>query len=133
MSSLELSDQVNVEKQFSIPGVEMFGLINKHGKLIDWWGKKDIMLSKSKKEMFLMQIALHNSMQCDFNEDLGCVNFCVVQREKMKFICFPMTEDRIAVAVIDKKTNYASIINRIRRLCTTSLCNQTVKRGFAQK
>jgi len=134
MSSLETVENAKVpEKRFSIPGVELFGIVNKYGRMIDCWGKKDLEISKNKKDMFLMQVALCNSMQHDFNEEFGTVNFCVTHREKMEFVSFPL-EENIVLAVTDKKTDYETIVNRIRRMYTTHICNQNLNKGvFSQK
>ncbi len=135
MSSLSIVENAEeLEKHFSIPGVGLFGIVNKHGKMIECWGKKDLELSKNKKDMFLMQIALCNSMQCDFNEEFGAVDFCVTQREKTKFIFFPLSKENIALATIDKKTNYKAIVDRIKQVYATHICNQKLnERSFFQK
>lgn len=134
MSSLEMVGNAKAPEQFSIPGVELFGIVNKQGKMVDCFGKKDLELSKNKKDMFLMQIALCNSMQSDFNEEFGNVNFCVVHRAKMRFISFPISEGSIALAVIDKKTNYKTIVNRIKQMYADRIGSQNLSnRIFPQK
>jgi hypothetical protein len=130
MSSLEMVENARMREEcFSIRGVELFGIVNKHGKMVDCWGKKDLNMSKNKKDMFLMQIALCNSMQCDFNEEFGTVNFCVIQREKTKFVSFPLSEGNVALAIIDKKTNYKTIVSRIKQMYRIHICNQNPNEG----
>jgi hypothetical protein len=84
--------------------------------MIDYWGKNALKLSKDKEDIFLMQMALQNSMQRDFNDEFGTVKFHITQREKIKLICFPLTEDKIVLVVADKKTNTETIIDRTRKL-----------------
>lgn len=120
MSSLALiADENKLKKQVSMQGIEMYGIINKQGKMIDHWGKNALKLSKDKEDILLMQMALQNSMQRDFNDEFGTVKFCMTQREKIKLICFPLTEDKIVLVVADKKTNIKTIIDRTKKLLSS--------------
>ena len=58
------------------PGVKMIAIINKQGRLEDYFGSDSIDMSKERREMYFMKIALRNSMQKDFDEShiLGLIS-----------------------------------------------------------
>jgi len=84
-------DQKQVLQNATIikPDLEMIGIINKRGKMTESKGFDSLSMPKSKKEMFLMKIALRASMQSDFDEELGKVNYCMTQSGDLKFISIP--------------------------------------------
>jgi len=94
-------------------GVEMLGIINKQGRMLESIGFDSLGMSKSKKEMFLMKIALRNSMQSDFDEDLGKVNYCMTQREDRKFISIPSPNNSTILAVIKNDCDYTKLVKDI--------------------
>lgn len=63
-----------------------------------------------------MQMALQSSMQDDYNEEFGKVRSCIVQRNKLKFVCCPISEDKTALVVADKTIHDAEIISYINQL-----------------
>lgn len=101
----------------AMAGIELFGIINKNGRMMDFLSRKDLDISNEKKEILFMQMALQSSMQREFDEDFGSVNFCVIQREKMKFICRPIDTDNMALVVTNKKTNDGENFNVIDDMC----------------
>lgn len=106
MSSVEMiCNTERLQKLMTIAGIELFGIINKNGRIVDVWSRKDLDISKEKKEILFMQIALQSSMQCDFDEELGTVRFCITKREKLKFISRPIGEGNTALVVTNKNND----------------------------
>lgn len=116
MSSLELLNYVDVsQKHASIPGVEMFGIINKQGRMIDFWGKEPS-ISENRKDIFLMQTVLQCTMQRDYCEEFGTMESCTIRHENAKIIHFPLAADKTVLIIADKKARDHAIIGRVRRL-----------------
>lgn len=117
MSSVgRLCNTEKLRKFMAMAGIELFGIINKNGRMMDFLSRKDLDISNEKKEILFMQMALQSSMQREFDEDFGSVNFCVIQREKMKFICRPIGTDNMAL-VVTNKTNDDDDLNVIDDMC----------------
>jgi hypothetical protein len=95
------------------PGVEMIGLINKRGRMTESLGFDSLSMPSSKKEMFLMKIALRASMQSDFDEYLGKVNYCMTQREDRKFISIPVQNNNTILAVIKNDCDHEESVKNI--------------------
>lgn len=101
----KLCNTEKLRKFMAMAGIELFGIINKNGRMMDFLSRKDLDISNEKKEILFMQMALQSSMQREFDEEFGSVNFCVIQREKMKFICRPIDTDNMALVVTDKSSD----------------------------
>jgi len=99
-----------------VPGVKMIGIINNRGKLVDFMGSDCIDMSEDKREMFFMKIALRNSMQQDFDEDLGVVNYCMTQRGDSKFISIPICDRNTIFAVTKKNVNPEKVVDEIHQM-----------------
>ncbi len=114
MSSTK-SDQRQVVKNVSIskPGLEMIGIINKRGRMIDSLGFDSLNMPETKKEMFLMKIALQTSMQSDFDEELGKVNYYVTQHGERKFISIPIFDDDTLLIIAKNHCNHEILVNNI--------------------
>lgn len=95
------------------PDVEMIGIIDKRGKMTESVGFDALDMSEYTKEMFLMEIALRTSMQKDFDEDLGPVNYCMTQRENRKFISIPTLDNNTILAVINNDCNHEELVNNM--------------------
>jgi len=118
MSSVEMLSYEVPQKTASIAGVDMFGIINKHGRMIDFWGKKGLSLPKERCDMFLMQIVLQNSMQKDFDDEFGNVSYCTTYRGKTKFIQFPFSDEKTVLIMASKRADDKTVIDKVRRfLC----------------
>ena len=100
------------------PGLEMMGIINKRGRMIESIGFDSLSMLKSKKEMFLMKIALRASMQSDFDEELGKVNYCMTKRGDRKFVSIPTFGDNTVLVVTKNNFDDEELVNNI---------NQTLK------
>lgn len=97
-------------------GIKLFVIINKSGRIIDSFSNNEFGISDDKKRLLLMQMALQSSMQDDYNEEFGKVKSCIVQRNKLKFVCCPIGEDKTALVVADKTIPDAEIISYINQL-----------------
>ncbi len=70
-------------------------------------------MSKAKKEMFLMKIALRSSMQNDFDEELGKVSYCITQRGERKFISIPAPNNNTMLVVTKSDCGHEELVNNI--------------------
>ena len=102
------------------PGLEMIGIINKQGRMTESIGFDSLSMSKSKKEMFLMKIALRASMQRDFDEELGKVNYCMTQRGDRKFISISTIGDNTVLAVTKNDFDHEELVNNITQTLKNS-------------
>jgi len=111
------NEQVIFQKATIIePGVKMVGIINNRGRLVDSIGTDSIDMPKDKREMFFMKIALRNSMQQDFDEDLGCVDYCVTQRSSSKYISIPICDGNTILAVTKNDVDHQRVVNEINQM-----------------
>ncbi len=122
MSVIVPEDQKKVLQKATIikPGLEMIGIINKRGRMTESIGFDSLSMSKSKKEMFLMKIALRASMQRDFDEELGIVNYCMTQRGDQKFISIPTFGDNTVLAVTKNDCDHEELVNNITKTLENS-------------
>ena len=102
------------------PGLEMIGIISKRGRMTESIGFDSLSMSKSKKEMFLMKIALRASMQRDFDEELGKVNYCMTQRGDRKFISISTFGDNTVLAVTKNDFDHEELVNNITQTLKNS-------------
>jgi hypothetical protein len=115
MSVLVPENQKQVLQKSTIikSGVEMIGLINKRGRMTESNGFDSLNMPKSKKEMFLMKIALRSSMQSDFDEELGKVDYCMTQRGDRKFISIPTFGENTVLVVAKNYFDSKELVNNI--------------------
>jgi len=97
-------------------GIELIGLINNQGRMINSIGSMALNLPKDKKEMFLMKIALRNSMQTDFDEELGPVNYCLTQRGNKKYISIPIDGNKTILIVTEKDIDHEQVVVGIKQM-----------------
>ncbi|PBO84942.1 MAG: hypothetical protein COA77_06825 [Thaumarchaeota archaeon] len=133
MSILVPKNQIQVFQKDTIIklGVEMLGIINKQGRMLESIGFDSLNMSKSKKEMFLMKITLRSSMQSDFDEDLGKVNYCMTQREDRKFISIPAPNNNTILAVIKNDCDYTELVKDITQ--TLKYSEQFLNKKFQKE
>jgi hypothetical protein len=105
-------------KQLMEKGVEYVGIINKHGRIDDAIFKNDLNLSKEKYEIFFMGLSLQQSMQKEFDEELGPISHTVIVREGKKFAAIPAHSHTILV-VMNKTAKYSQIIYKIKKIMKT--------------
>src|ERR1700752_5162358 len=75
------------------PNIMQIGIINKKGILVESMGTVSTGMPDHKKEMFFMGFALIRSMQKDYDEDMGPINYILVQRQNLKFILIPIDDN----------------------------------------
>ncbi len=98
------------------PGINLIGIINNKGRMIDSIGTGFLNVPKDKEEMFLMGIALLGAMQNDFNEDFGEVNYNITQRGRAKFISIPINNGNTILAIVNKDADHERIIADIKHM-----------------
>jgi len=108
-------------------GIKFVGIINNKGRIVESFGEVPITMPKDKKEMFFMKIALRNSMQKDFDEYLGLVNYCITQRGENKFISIPISEETTILVITKKDIDVEKIVLQAKQLLTYSSQNLTKK------
>ncbi len=118
MSTLISKNDSDVSQKASIinPDIELIGVINNKGRMVDSIGKAPFSIPEQKLDMFLMGVALQNSMQCDFNEDFGEVKYCITQRGNSKFISVPTGNGDTIIAVAKKDAEPEKIVAGINQL-----------------
>ncbi len=67
-----------------------------------------------------MKIALRASMQRDFDEELGKVNYCMTQRGDRKFISISSFGDNTVLAVTKNDCNHEELVNNITKTLKNS-------------
>jgi len=100
--------------------IKFICLINTRGRLGESLGDDPINMPRDKKEMFFMKIALRSSMQKDFDEYLGPVNYCMTQRGNQKFITIPAPNNNAIFAVIKNNCDHEELVNNINQALKNS-------------
>jgi len=102
-------------------GVEFVGIINERGRLVETMGK-DLLcnMPRDMKEMFCMKIALRSSMQKDFDEYLGPVNYCMTQRGNTKFISIPAFNGNTILGITKKKVEPSVVVGCVTQMLQSS-------------
>ena len=102
-------------------GVEFVGIINEKGRLVETIGK-DLLgdMPRDIKEMFCMKIALRGSMQKDFDEYLGPVNYCMTQRGNTKFISIPAVNRNTILGITKKKVEPSVVVGCVTQMLQSS-------------
>jgi len=107
---------ITKKASISIPDVESICIINNKGRVTEAIGIDAIRLLNDKKEMFLMGIALLHSMQRDFDEDIGSVEYSLTKRGNAKFISIPMPKGTVILVVAKKHVDHERIVDSIIRM-----------------
>ena len=101
-------------------GVELFGIVNREGRMIDSVRSGTIDMPENKKEMFLTKTSLGNSMQQDFDEDLTPMNYCLIQRRSKKYISIPIKNNNTILVVTKKDVNHENIVASVYKMMNFS-------------
>jgi len=101
-----------IEGQLLGQGVEFAAFINKQGRAIDCAWKNQINLSEEEKEMFFMMNSLNLTMQGDYDNNLGTVQYTVTERENSKIISIPVPLGSI-VLVAKKEARLSFLVKKI--------------------
>ena len=104
-------DLKSIESHLLGHGVEFAGIINKQGRIIDNVCKKEINLSKEQRETFFMTNSLNLSMQKDYDDELGAVQYTVTERKNSKVVSIPIPLVSI-VLVMDKQARPSLLVKK---------------------
>lgn len=110
------NEQLFSHKDPLLESVKFIGIINKLGRITDTFGFDSLDMPKDKKEVFFMKIALRNSMQKDFDDYLGTVNYCLTLRENTKYISIPISDNKTVLVVTKKDIDHEKVIDRINQM-----------------
>jgi len=137
MSTLISENKEHVSKKASIinPDVKLVGIINSRGRMTESIGTGTIDMSEEKKQMFFMKIALRNSMQHDFDEDLGSVDYCVTRRGNTKYISVPARNGNTILAVTKQDADHEELVVGINQIIRYSqqFLGENISKGEGEK
>ena len=136
-----MGTKMNIEKLVSQkasiinPDVKLVGIINSRGKMTVSIGTGTIDMSEDQKQMFFMNIALRNSMQHDFDEDLGSVDYCMTQRGNTKYISVPARNGSTILAVTKQDADHEELVVGITQIIRHSqqFLGENISKGGGEK
>ncbi|MFZ1077585.1 MAG: hypothetical protein WAN47_09195 [Nitrosotalea sp.] len=105
-------DPKSIESSLSVDGVEFVGFISKLGRVIDYSCKNEINLTQEQKETLFMTTSLNLSMQRDYDDDLGAVQYIVSERKNSKIVSIPAPFGSI-ILVMKKKTRPSLLVKKL--------------------
>ena len=120
MSVVISSNQDVLSRQILNSEIKFICLINTRGRLGESLGDDPTNMPRDKKELFFMKIALRSSMQKDFDEYLGPINYCMAQRGNQKFITIPAPNNNTIFAVIKNNCDHEELANNINQALKNS-------------
>ena len=94
--------------------IRYLATINKQGRIENIFGS-DIVSNPQRKEMLGMSIRLQNSLQKDFDKELGLTNYVIIEREDLKFFLLPYSS-YVILAITTRDVKSMHIINKIKRI-----------------
>lgn len=94
--------------------IQYLAIINKHGKIENIFGN-EIVSSPQRKEMLGMSIILQNSLQNDFDDEFGSIDYMTIERENLRFFLLPYSS-YVILAITSKYVKPTHIINKIKRI-----------------
>lgn len=103
--------QVAYLDDYLVQGVEFVGLVTRNGRLTDYRSNNGLKLTEEQKEMFFMSISLYESMQQDFDDNLGAVKYTITERGNHKIVAIPKEHD---IVVLIMKSSFASTIKKVK-------------------
>jgi len=113
---MNIEELVSQKASIINPDVKLVGIINSRGIMTVSIGTGTIDMSEDKKHMFFMKIALRNSMQHDFDEDLGSVDYCMTQRGNTKYISVPTRNGNTILAVTKQDADHEELVVGINQI-----------------
>jgi len=105
-------DVKSIESNLLVEGVEFVGFISKLGRVIDCSCKHEMNLSQEEKETLFMTSTLHLSMQRDYDDKFGAIQYIVAERENSKIVSIPAPFGSILL-VINKKTRPSKLVKKV--------------------
>ena len=104
-------DLKSIESHFSVEGLEFVGFISKQGRVIDYSCENEI-LSQEQKETLFMMTSLNLSMQRDYDDNFGAVQYIVVERKNSKIVSIPAPFGSILL-IMNKKARPFLLVKKI--------------------
>ena len=132
---MNIEELVSQKASIINPDVKLVGIINSRGKMTVSIGTGTIDMSEDKKQMFFMKIALRNSMQHDFDEDLGSVDYCMTQRGNTKYISVPTRNGSTILAVTKQDADHEELVVGINQIIRYSqqFLGENISKGEGEK
>ena len=94
--------------------IRYLAIINKQGKIENTFGN-EIVFSPQRKEMLGMSVRLQNSLQKDFDDEFGLINYTIIQRKNLRFFLLPYSS-YVILAITSKHVKSTQVINKIKRI-----------------
>ncbi len=91
------------------------GIINDHGRLVDFAKKQNKMIQNLENvdlDMICMQARLYISMQSDHDKNLGRFGHCITEREKITTLTIPTIYGTLLV-ISSNKTDSKELVKKI--------------------
>ncbi len=101
---------VCLDEYLLVPGVEFVGLVTGNGRLVDYRTKNGLKFSEEQKEMFFMSVSLYQTMQHDYDENFGAVQYTITERENFRIVSVPKGQDTVVIVM---KGKFSSTIKKI--------------------
>lgn len=134
-TKMNIEELVSQKASIINPDVKLVGIINSRGKMTVSIGTGTIDMSEDQKQMFFMNIALRNSMQHDFDEDLGSVDYCMTQRGNTKYISVPARNGSTILAVTKQDADHEELVVGITQIIRYSqqFLGENISKGEGEK
>lgn len=94
--------------------LQHLSLINNQGKIEIIFGN-EVVSDPQRKEMLGMSIKLQNSLQKDFDNEFGLIDYIIIEREHLRFFLFPYSA-YVILAVTNKHVKSMTVINKIKKI-----------------
>ena len=99
-----------LDEYLLVNGVEFVGLVTRNGRLVDYKSKNGLKFTDEQKEMFFMSVSLYQTMQQDYDDNLGAVRYTITERENFRIVTIPYGQDTLVIAM---KGSFSSTIKRV--------------------
>lgn len=100
-------------------GTEFVCIINKMGRIERLIFQNGINISNEKREMFTMGVRLQYTMQSDFDDEFGKVNYTITERNGFKFVSIPIHEG-ILFGILNESSDPFAFIKKISEMAISS-------------
>lgn len=94
--------------------IQCLSLINSQGNIENIFGN-EIISNPQRKEMLGMSIRLQNSLQKDFDDEFGLIDYIIIERENLRFFLLPYSS-YVIFAITSKHVKPVRIINKIKKI-----------------
>jgi len=134
-TKMNIEELVSQKASIINPDVKLVGIINSRGRMTVSIGTGTIDMSEDQKRMFFMNIALRNSMQHDFDEDLGSVDYYMTQRGNTKYISVPARNGSTILAVTKQDVDHKELVVGITQIIRYSqqFLGENISKGEGEK